>query len=505
MLNVLFITADQWRGECLGVAGHKVVKTPNLDALAAEGTVFLNHFSNAAPCSPARACLYTGLYQMNNRVVRNGTPLSARFDNVALAARRVGYAPTLFGYTDQSADPTVVPAGDPRLLTYEGVLPGFDVRVRLPEDERPWLSWLRAQGLDFRDRETAHLPVRDIGRVSNAPPAYDKDQTQTAFLVDEFSRWLGEQDRPWFAHLSFLRPHPPFIVPEPYNTMYDPAEVGGFRRAGDLAVEAAVHPLVDFALKVTPLASFVPGASELVADLHEADFRQIKATYFGMISEVDAQLGRVFAAVKAAGAWNQTLIVFTSDHAEMLGDHFALGKGGYHDQSQHVPLIIRDPVMRARGNVVEEFTEAVDIYPTLLEAMGGDPGHIGDGRSLAPFLSYDEPAGGWRDAVHWEFDFRDISGQLAERAFGLDSTSLNLAVVRTSKWKYVHFAALPPLLFDLDADPDNLHNLARDPAHAAVRTEMAERLLSWRAKHLDQTLALKELTPNGVVSVNAVR
>jgi len=131
MLNILFITADQWRGECLGVAGHPVVKTPNVDALAAEGTTFLRHYSNAAPCSPARACLYTGLYQMTNRVVRNGSPLSARFDNVALAARRVGYAPTLFGYTDQSADPTVVPQGDPRLLTYEGVLPGFDVRVRL--------------------------------------------------------------------------------------------------------------------------------------------------------------------------------------------------------------------------------------------------------------------------------------------------------------------------------------------------------------------------------------
>ena len=136
MLNILFITADQWRGECLGVAGHPLVKTPNIDALAADGTVFLNHYSNAAPCSPARACLYTGLYQMTNRVVRNGSPLAARFDNVALAARRVGYSPALFGYTDQSADPTGLPPAAPRLKTYEGVLPGFDVRVRIPENEK---------------------------------------------------------------------------------------------------------------------------------------------------------------------------------------------------------------------------------------------------------------------------------------------------------------------------------------------------------------------------------
>ena len=89
MLNVLFITADQWRGDSLGVAGHPLVRTPHIDALAAEGTAFLNHYANAAPCSPARACLYTGLYQMTNRVVRNGAPLADRFDNIARAARRV--------------------------------------------------------------------------------------------------------------------------------------------------------------------------------------------------------------------------------------------------------------------------------------------------------------------------------------------------------------------------------------------------------------------------------
>jgi arylsulfatase A-like enzyme len=231
MLNVLFITADQWRGECLGVVGHPLVRTPNLDALAAEGTLFQNHYANAAPCSPARATLYTGLYQMTNRVVRNGSPLSDRFDNIARAGRRQGYSPTLFGYTDQSADPTVLAPNDPWLRTYEGILPGFDVRARLAEDEKPWLGWLRRQGLDFPDRETAHLPVRDIGRVSNAPPGYGAGRRQTAYLAEHFTDWLGEQDGPWFAHLSFLRPHPPFIVPEPYNTMVSPDAVPAFRRA----------------------------------------------------------------------------------------------------------------------------------------------------------------------------------------------------------------------------------------------------------------------------------
>jgi len=479
------------------------VKTPHIDALAAQGVTFLNHYANAAPCSPARACLYTGLYQQTNRVVRNGTPHAHRFDNVALAARRAGYTPVQFGYTDQSADPTIVPPGDPRLLTYEGVLPGFDVRVKLPEDDRPWLSWLRSKGVDLSDREVAHRPVGATARISNAPPAYSADQTQTAFLTDEFIRWLGEQDGKWFAHLSFLRPHPPFIVPAPYNTMYNPAEVGEFRRAASPEQDAEVHPLIALAHASTGLEHFVMAASGPVVDLAEAEFRQLKATYFGMISEVDAQLGRVFEAIRLADQWNDTLVIFTSDHAELMGDHFLLGKGGYHDQSQHTPLVIYHPRDCLRGKTVDAFTEAVDIFPTLIEAMDVEPTHVPDGSSLLPWLTGRPER--WRDAAHWEFDFRDVSGQSAERALGIDSIGLNMAAIRTAKWKYVHFAALPPLLFDLEADPANLVNLAEEPGYEGARLRMAEKLLGWRARHLDQTLALKELTPQGVVTRPSLR
>jgi arylsulfatase A-like enzyme len=491
--NILLITADQWRGDSLGYAGNPVVKTPVVDALAAEGTAYLRHFSQAAPCSPARACLYTGLYQMNNRVVRNGTPLAARFDNVALAARRAGYDPTLFGYTDISLDPTGKAPDDPDNTTYESVLPGFTTRVKLPEHEKPWLSWLRAQGLELRDHKHAHLPVGvPKGTLSDAPPAYDENQTQTAFVTGEFTRWLGEQERPWFAHLSYLRPHPPFIVPAPYNTMYAPDDVPGFRRAASADEEAGQHPLMAYALNQTKAKNFAPGVKRrLVRDFTEAEFRQIKATYYGMITEVDTQLGRAFDAIKARGEWDDTIVVFTSDHAEMMGDHFALGKGGYFDESQHIPLVIRGPGLPT-GKTVTAFTEAVDIFPTLLELMGVAPNHQPDGQSL---IGHD---GG--EAAHWEFDFREVATQAPEQALGLRSTQLNLSVIRTDKWKYVHFAALPSLLFDLTVDPHCLRNVAADPAYAATRLEMAERLLSWRAEHLDQTLALVELTDNGVVS-----
>ena len=506
--NILLITCDQWRGDSLSAAGHPVVRTPNSDALAAEGILFRRHYAGAAPCSPARACLYTGLYQMNNRVCRNGSPLDARHGNIALAARGLGYDPTLFGYTDVSPDPRRLAPQDPLLKSYEGVLPGFTVRQFLPEHQKPWLSWLAARGFDssagFPD---IHRPAKGDGKtVTNAPPVYSADETPTAFLAGEFIRWLGEQDggAHWFAHLSFLSPHPPFIVPEPYNTLYDPADGPGFARQADWREEAAAHPYLDYVIRKQKRTKFLPGMKGKVRDFDEAEFRAIRALYWGMISETDAQLGRIWAAVKKAGAWDDTIVILTSDHAEMMGDHFLLGKGGFFDQSFHIPLIIRDPRRRkAAGKQVERFTEAVDVMPTLLDLLGETPPPHLDGRSLAAFVDGEGPAA-WRDAAHWEFDFRSIEKASAERHFALKPQQCNLAVIRSEKWKYVHFGGgLPPLLYDLEADPGELSNLADDPSSMSVRIEFAERLHTWRAEHLDQSLALSALTERGVAGTPA--
>ena len=503
--NVLLITCDQWRGDCLSAAGHPVVKTQNADALAAEGVLFKRHYGGAAPCSPARACLYTGLYQMNNRVCRNGSPLDARHGNIAQHARSMGYDPTLFGYTDVSPDPRLLAPGDPRLKSYEGVLPGFTARQLLPEHQKQWLSWLKQQGIDASAGfPYIHRAVDEDDHaddVTEAPPIYSKDHTPTAFLAGEFIRWLGEQEQatPWFAHLSFISPHPPFIVPEPYNTLYDPADGPIFHRAESWRVEAQSHPYLAYDLSRKKRANFRPGAAGKVHDWSEDDFRRIRAIYYGMISEVDAQLGRIWQALKASSAWDDTIIVLTSDHAEMMGDHFMLGKGGYFDGSYHIPLIIRDPRHgKAAGTTVDRFTEAVDILPTLIDLLGEAPEPHLDGCSLKPFLSGGTPAI-WRDAAHWEFDFRSIAGGEAEAHFGIASRQCNLAVIRTKKFKYVHFGGgLPPLLFNIEADPGELINLANSPAHLTTRLEFAERLLAWRAEHLDQSLALSELTENGV-------
>lgn len=499
--NILFITCDQWRGDSIG-ATNSIVRTPNVDALAREGVTFRRHYAGSAPCAPARACLYTGLYQMTNRVCSNGTPLDARHDTIARAARRAGYDPVLFGYTDVSPDPRDHHPDDPTMTSYEGVLPGFSVRVKLADHRKPWLSWLKARGHDVSMGAPAiHIPPGTAGTLTDAAPVYSNDETETAFMAGEFIRWLGEQDAhvPWFAHVSMIRPHPPFAVPAPYNTMYDPDEGPAFARAHTLDQDAAIHPFHAAALQATLRKSFVPGLEGRVADFTDAEFRLVRAIYRGLISEVDDQLGRMWRALEAAGMWDNTVIVFTSDHGELMGDHFTLGKGGFFDGSYHIPLVVRDPRRKAsHGQVVDRFTEAVDVFPTLLDAMGIGAGAHLDGRSLVPFLNDAEPAT-WRDAAHWEHDFRSIATGRAEQHFGRASTELNLAVVRTERHKYVHFGGgLPPALFDLANDPAETCNCAADPAYTGVRLEMAERLLTWRARHLDQSLALAALTTDGI-------
>src|ERR1051326_2413071 len=131
--KIPFISSDQWRGECLSILGHPMVKTPPPDQLAREGVLFRRHYAQCSPCGPARTSLLTGLYMLHHRSVKNGTPLDARHTNIALEVRKAGFEPTLFGYTDSCPDPRQFPPKDPALTTYEGVLPGMSVGLQLPD------------------------------------------------------------------------------------------------------------------------------------------------------------------------------------------------------------------------------------------------------------------------------------------------------------------------------------------------------------------------------------
>ena len=499
--NILLITCDQWRGDCLSSAGHPVVRTPSADALAARGVRFARHYCQAAPCSPARASLLTGLYQMNHRVCRNGTPLDDRHDNLARFGRRFGYAPALFGYTDTGIDPRTCDANDPRARTYEGVLPGFEVRQPMSEAAEPWFSWLRRRGVSVPEPALdIYLPTTGEADPPNGAPArYPADASEAAFLAEAFFDFVGEMgSEPWMAHISFIKPHPPFIAPAPYNAMFDPKSVSGFVRAPSIDEEGAIHPFLAFALANQSKQDFVRGASGLTAEWGDAVRRQLRATYYGLIAEVDAQVGRIVRYLEASGRRNDTLIVLTTDHGEMAGDHYLFGKLGFFDQSFHIPLVIAGPGI-CSGKVVDQFTESIDILPTVIDLLGGNMPRALDGQSLSPFLRGDTPAA-WRDSAHWEYDFREVASGNSQRALGLPLDDCALSVIRDEAFKYVHFTALPPLLFDLKNDPGELHNVVNDPGYADVRIRYAEKMLAWRARHLERTLTGIELHPDGMVS-----
>lgn len=508
--KVLFISADQWRGECLSLLGHPTVKTPNLDALAAEGVCFRRHYTQAAPCGPSRTSLLTGLYLMNHRSGRNGTPLDARHSNLALEVRKGGYDPTLFGYTDTSPDPRRHHRNDPLLTSYENVMPGFTVGFQYNESRLySWLYALKERGYPI----PAHLPdiyqpVKEYPGSparghSFPPPVYKAEDSDTAFTADKVLEYLDfHRHEPWFVHAVFLRPHPPLYAPEPYNSLYDPDTLTSPARRDTLAHEAAQHPFLAHWLDTQGAPGSYTGHPLNVRDLPDHELKQLRATYYSLITEVDHHIGRLIAHLKATGEYDNTLIIFTVDHGEMLGDHWLFGKGGYFDASYHIPLIIRDPRHAAdsgRGRVVERFTEAVDLLPTVLDWLGLEIPLAADGESLLPFLEGATP-GNWRTEVHWEYDFRDIADQQAEQALGLSSDQCTLNVIRDERYKYVHFVAQPPLFFDLSRDPGEFENRAADPAYQALVLEYAQKLLSWRMLHAERTLARSHLTAEGVVT-----
>ena len=285
--------------------------------------------------------------------------------------------------------------------------------------------------------------------------------------------------------------------------MVDPADVAMPFRAASPEQDGAQHPLLDYAINRLRR----PGAYDELSPLalttaDDLEIRQMMATYFGLVAEVDTQLGRIIDFLKASGQYDRTLIVVTSDHAEMLGEHHMWAKEIYFDQSFHVPLVIRDPrpaADPARGRRVTAFTEAIDVMPTILDWLGGTVPRAVDGVSLTPFLLGDTPAD-WRTEVFFEHDFRSVASQAVEQALGLTSDQCSYAVIRDAHYKYVHFAALPPLLFDIAADPHETQNLTEDPALQAVVLKYAQKMLNWRLTEVDRTLTNMELTGEGLVS-----
>ena len=506
--NILFITLDQWRAECLSVLKHDNVKTPNIDALAAEGMLFKEHYCQALPCGPSRASIYTGMYQHNHRSICNGTPLHAGFTNIALELRKAGFSPALFGYTDTSMDPAEFHPNDPLLRSYEKVLPGFDAQVLLDNEALPWIADLKAKGYDFNHGEVLkpkQLNVQnDQSGRTYAPALFSAQDTSAAFLTNEVIKYLSVRHKSnWFVHMSYISPHPPYIVPEPYHNMISPDDVPIPLRKPTMKQEMKQHPYLKHYLS-KPEGSGSSYSTRAFDNLtmDENEILQVRATYYAMISEVDSQLGRLIDYLKKSNLYQNTLIIVTSDHGDQLGDHWQFGKHSYFDQSLHIPLVIRDPDVAAdkfRGQQISSFTESIDIMPTILQWLSLTQPTQCDGRSLQQIIYTGSAPEGWRSEVHTEFDFRDLdkTDHVGRGIAGLRHDECSMSIIRDKDFKYVHFNNWPALLFDLNKDPEEFNNLAEDPQYQSIVLKYAQNLLSWRMKYEDNRLANIKLTNNG--------
>ncbi|MFZ9636083.1 MAG: sulfatase-like hydrolase/transferase, partial [Alphaproteobacteria bacterium] len=296
----------------------------------------------------------------------------------ALELRKGGYDPALVGYTTTTPDPRTTSGDDPRFLVLGDVMEGFRPVGTFEPNKEAYFSWVAGRGFELpANRDDIWLPEgAEPGEAgaTRRPARIPRELSDTAWFTERGLAYVrGRGDRPWFLHLGYYRPHPPFIAPAPYNDMYRAEDMAPPVRAANWEEEAKQHPLLHFYLSSTRQGAFFQDGKGLARDMSEAEVLQMRATYFGLMSEIDDQLGTVFRYLEETGQMDDTLIVFTCDHGEQLGDHHLLGKVGYFDQSFRIPMIIRDPAASAngsRGRIVDAFTETIDCMPTILDWLG---------------------------------------------------------------------------------------------------------------------------------------
>ncbi|MDA5095274.1 sulfatase-like hydrolase/transferase [Aliiroseovarius sp. KMU-50] len=499
--NVLFIIIDQLRADCLTGALAEHVEFPNLRGLMQDAVTFERHFSVTNPCGPSRASILTGQYSMNHRSVRNGTPLRHDTPNIASEMRKAGYLPMLFGYTDTSGDPRAHHPNDPAVRSYEYPMTGFHemVEMRL-EQSLPWQSHLIRNGYKFENYLDVYKPVSPSGGTPklNDPALYRAEHSDTAFLTGRFLDTMDAYARDgWFAHLTYIRPHPPLVAPAPYNDMYDPVDLPLPTRKDTAGQDATLHPFLPPAQSATTPADFVEGFPDL--DATDGNIQTLRAVYLGLATEVDHHIGRVISFLKDSGQYDDTLLIVTADHGEMLGDHHLWGKMTFHDAAYHTPLIIRLPDNKERAGIrVSAPTESIDVVPTILEWVGQDVPNSMDGKSLLPLLTGPAPDT-WRRYSFSELDFADPASPTTwQTALGCSVSSSNLAILRDGRFTLVEFASdhLDPVLFDHHGAGE-MENVAENPDYVSDLARLSRQMLRHRMQNMDHTLSMDMITKSG--------
>ncbi|MFN8637305.1 MAG: sulfatase-like hydrolase/transferase [Chloroflexota bacterium] len=467
--NVLVIMTDQQMATSLGLYGNPDVRTPALERLAARGTMYRHAYTAHPLCVPSRAAFWTGRWPHSTGVRTNEIPLpTSEIDWASLLLER-GYAASLFGKNHVfRADQlerfgTVWEAGHGGPVARGGTL----VRnAPLRPDAMPqgWASGQHAARYDTR--------------TLDSPP----EQSTTALLADQCIQEMearAADGRPFLSWLSIPDPHEPYQASEPYASLFDPDAITmppwrPDEMADKPERQQVFHELFGF------------------AEMPDRRFREVRAMYYGMVRQIDDHVGRVLDTLDRRGLTENTIVLFTSDHGDYAGEHRLLGKSNaFYDCLTRVPLLLSWPGHVPSGTIRDELVSLVDVMPTMLQLLGIEVPAAVQGQAMPGAVPDAPPA---RRAVFSEYGaggpavtLADVAQVPAEQRAGVGWPLLRQReahghgkMVRTARWKYVtDVTGEIDELYDLEADPWELENLAGRPDHAPVIAEMQRHLLEW--------------------------
>jgi arylsulfatase len=449
--NILLFCTDQQRSDTISALGNTHIRTPNMDRLVRDGTVFTNAYCQTPICTPSRASFLTGCYASSLHVNRNGNEyFPAQFTSRLLPRilKSAGYDCGLVGkFHLSSAAKRVEPRIDDGYRLFEW---SHAPRPDWPVEQNGYLRWLRNKGTTFQKQyRSRRLPNYPAEFNAGMPAQYH----ESMWCADTAAQWIrGGMRGPWFINVNTYAPHPPFDPPGEFLERIDPNAIPAPHwRASDAENQANLAK-VDFQSKHRDPAAYPS--------------RALRACYYAQVEFVDHCLGLVLDALQSTGQASNTLIVFTSDHGEALGDHGLIHKGcRFYEGLSHVPLMFALPGVVQAGRRSEGLVELTDIVPTILELAGLPRPDYLHGRSVLPILNGQKAGDAHREFVRAEYhDVLDLP----------DGTHANM--IRDPRYKLVRYHGHPGELYDLAEDPMEFRNLFDDPGHAKVRAQMADRL-----------------------------
>lgn len=449
--NLLFILSDQHKTGVAGCYGHPIVKTPHLDHLAAAGTRFTQAYCQSPLCGPSRGSLWTGMHCHTCGALTQKTPI-CDVPTVADVFRDAGYETASFGKMH-----TIGETADRDL--------GFTHRG------------LRYYTYEYRDyievigennvREyvgTGHGEWDKRGYNSeNRPLALPEEEVFDRLVVDRCIEFLKEhKDRRFLLNVGIEKPHPSWYAPKEYHEMYSPADV-------------IVPPDYDQPLANVP-ASMIRRQEYLESHTWaEQEVQNSIAAYYANVTYVDAQIGRLLAALQRLGLADKTLIVYTTDHGEILFEHGWVQKHCFFESAVSVPLLMVCPDVIPAGRAQDGIVSLLDLFPTFTDLFGLETPDGLEGASLLELLAGRAETAG-REAFseyYWTCD--------------------PARMIRTDRWKYIYTQGEIPQLYDMANDPSETRNLAADPKFSSTCAELEEKVMAgWKIPVLDIDLTAKE-------------